>query len=240
MVPLKLRRALKAVDRKRAGKLLRAVVPRPRPVIESRRLRVLERAMTVAESYPQWRQLAAEHDRTSGAERWKQREDGRLCDARQIRARHDRLAAFCAAGDLEQVLFALNEGVHGNMGGMGRATLYQRSLLGTKTLIENYVALICTALRQQPEHLGGALGAAPDLAPAQRAEFPERHHPLGGARLGRGAGPGRRGAAGGQGRQRPGPALPAGTALGHAGVAEPVRCRARQPAVAWRDIRHGS
>lgn len=148
MVSRGLGRLLKAIDRQRAGKVLRASLPRAQRVLESRRLRALDRGMARAENYQQWRALAARHDQASGAEHWKQREDGRLYDARQIRARHDRLAAFCATGDLEQVLFALNEGVHGNMGGMGRATLYQRSRLGTKALIESYVALICKALRQ--------------------------------------------------------------------------------------------
>ncbi|MEQ8516892.1 MAG: DUF3336 domain-containing protein, partial [Chromatocurvus sp.] len=41
----------------------------------------------------------------------------------------------------------LNEGIHGNMGGMGRSTLYQRAKFGTKHLIEQYIEEIDDSLR---------------------------------------------------------------------------------------------
>lgn len=111
-------------------------------------LKKLDRAMARAEGLAQWRQLAAEHDRASGANEWKQREDSELFDARQIRTRYHNLRDRSAQGDNEEVLFALNEGLHGNMGGMGRTALYRRSKLGTKELVANYVSCICDALRQ--------------------------------------------------------------------------------------------
>lgn len=112
------------------------------------RLRQLERAMSGAEDMLQWRQLAAAHDRLSGADMWKEREDSELFDARQIQNRYHRLRERCEERCSDEILFALNEGIHGNMGGMGGAALYERSMLGTKSLIENYVAMINTALRQ--------------------------------------------------------------------------------------------
>ena len=46
-------------------------------------------------------------------------------------------------------MFALSEGIHGNMAGMGNPQLYQRARLGTKHLITAYIDEICAAL----EHL---------------------------------------------------------------------------------------
>jgi predicted acylesterase/phospholipase RssA len=114
-------------------------------------LKKLERSMSRADDYAAWQALAAAHDRVSGADAWKQREDSELFDARQIRGRFKLLRERCEAGDTEEVLFALNEGIHGNMGGMGKGALYTQSRLGTKELIDNYVQLLAVALRQVAE-----------------------------------------------------------------------------------------
>jgi TAG lipase / steryl ester hydrolase / phospholipase A2 / LPA acyltransferase len=111
-------------------------------------MKKLERSMGRAGDQAHWRELAAEHDRVSGADSWRQREDGELFDARQIRSRYHRLRERCEEGDTEEVLFALNEGIHGNMGGMGKPILYKQSKLGTKVLIEDYVSTLEYALRQ--------------------------------------------------------------------------------------------
>jgi predicted acylesterase/phospholipase RssA len=111
-------------------------------------MKKLERSMGRAEDLDAWRALAATHDRVSGADAWKHREDSELYDARQIRSRYHLLRERSEEGDNEEVLFALNEGIHGNMGGMGKATLYKRSKQGTKVLIEEYVQTVCSALRQ--------------------------------------------------------------------------------------------
>ena len=56
-----------------------------------------------------------------------------------IRVRLDRLRALRARHDNRGLLFNLNEGIHGNMDGMGRAGLYGHALSGTKHLIESYI-----------------------------------------------------------------------------------------------------
>jgi NTE family protein len=53
-----------------------------------------------------------------------------------LRARHDNRG----------LLFTLNEGIHGNMGGMGKSALYERAMSGTKRLIVDYVDEIVDAL----------------------------------------------------------------------------------------------
>lgn len=109
-------------------------------------LRRLTAELETADSYEVWRQAASQHDELSGALRWRQRDQSSSYDYAQIRLRLDRLRELRVKRDYQGLLFTLNEGIHGNMGGMGRNTLYQRSKIGTKTLIEQYIDEISESL----------------------------------------------------------------------------------------------
>jgi TAG lipase/steryl ester hydrolase/phospholipase A2/LPA acyltransferase len=74
-------------------------------------------------------------------------DQSRQYDYTEIRMRLDRLRSLRVRNDHQGLLFALNEGIHGNMGGMGRSSLYRRARFGTKRLIEQYIAEIDDALR---------------------------------------------------------------------------------------------
>jgi predicted acylesterase/phospholipase RssA len=111
------------------------------------RLRKLERQMSKAESYKDWKELALEHDEVSGRAAWKLKEQCKSYDYVEIRSRLEDLRALRAAGDDTGLLFALNEGIHGNMGSMGRSTLYERAKFGTKQLIEEYVDELVESLK---------------------------------------------------------------------------------------------
>ena len=100
--------------------------------------------MAAAETYEEWAKLALEHDEATGMDRWRNREHTRLYDYEAIRERLD--AARAAYRD-DHGLFALNEGIHGNMGGMGSAKLHGRAKSGTKKLVEAYVDEIVDALQ---------------------------------------------------------------------------------------------
>ncbi len=113
------------------------------------RLKKLETAMDEAESYEEWKQAAIEHDEASDVVRWKVMDQSRRYDYVSIRSRLDHLRHLRAEHDDRGLLFALNEGIHGNMGGMGRSELYGKAKFGTKKLIEDYVDEITVAL----EHL---------------------------------------------------------------------------------------
>ncbi|RLU01758.1 patatin-like phospholipase family protein [Ketobacter sp.] len=109
-------------------------------------LRQLEKRMDSVHNYDDWYALAREHDMLSGAEQWRDAERSNLYDYAAIRSRHDKLKDLLNAGAHQELLYALNEGVHGNMGGMGRPILYSRAKAGTKHLIDSYVATIAQAL----------------------------------------------------------------------------------------------
>ena len=127
-----------------------------------------EQLMAQAASYAEWRAAAEEHDRQSGAAGWKQRDASARYDFRSVRSRLDMLRRLRADGDNAGLLYTLNEGVHGNLDGMGNSALYRRARVGTKQLIDEYVAEVIAAL----EHL--ASPAADDLPRVVRADFFER------------------------------------------------------------------
>lgn len=111
-------------------------------------LKKLEQAMRRATSYGQWRQLAEAHDEQTGGDVWRRRAESNLYDSANINKRLRRLRRLRKKGDDQGLLFVLNEGIHGNMAGMGNSALYQRALCGTKLLIEDYIHEICESLLQ--------------------------------------------------------------------------------------------
>ena len=88
--------------------------------------------MANAESYEEWCEAAIAHDKAS--------------DYASIRRRLGRLRRLRRAGDHARLLFALNEGIHGNIDGMGRRPLYGKAKYGTKRLITEYVNEVVNAL----------------------------------------------------------------------------------------------
>ena len=98
---------------------------------------------------------------TAGAER----DHSQQYDYVSIRTRLDRLRSLKASHDHRGLLYTLNEGIHGNMGGMGRAGLYGHALSGTKLLIEDYIEEIVHTL----EHLAGE--DTGDISPEEKLDF---------------------------------------------------------------------
>jgi NTE family protein len=106
----------------------------------------LEAAMAAAGSYEEWREAAIAHDEKSGVMRWKTSDESKHFDYKSIRRRLERLRKLRAKKDYAGILFALNEGIHGNIDGMGRRALYGKAKFGTKTLITDYIYEVADAL----------------------------------------------------------------------------------------------
>ncbi len=111
--------------------------------------KIYERKMAEAEDYDDWRDAAIAYDERNGLDRWKQSRKSHLFDHAAIRSRLERLQILRQANDNHGLLFTLNEGIHGNMGGMGSESLYKRAKFGTKQLIVDYVEEVTASL----EHL---------------------------------------------------------------------------------------
>jgi len=103
--------------------------------------------MDKASTYVQWSAAAQEHDELSGQARWRVIDQTSQYDYAQIRLRLDKLRSLRSRHDHQGLLFTLNEGIHGNMGGMGRHSLYTRAKYGTKNLIEQYIDEVDDSLR---------------------------------------------------------------------------------------------
>ncbi|MCB1731923.1 MAG: DUF3336 domain-containing protein [Halieaceae bacterium] len=134
-------------------------------MVKSGKLKKLQRKMDKASSYDEWREAAIAHDELSGKRRWREIDQTTQYDYAQIRLRLDRIRSLRARHDHHGLLFTLNEGIHGNMGGMGRSSLYHRSKFGTKRLIEQYIEEVDDALRYLAEL------DSDEITPQQKLEF---------------------------------------------------------------------
>ena len=99
-----------------------------------------------ATSYAEWASAAQNLDETSGRANWRAQEADSRFDYRRIRKRLDGLRSARHSETPRDVLFALNEGIHGNLGGIANPRLYNHCLFGTKHLIEEYIEEVTLAL----------------------------------------------------------------------------------------------
>lgn len=111
--------------------------------LQSRRLL---KQMETADTYAQWSELAGAYDREKGLDDWKSADASKSYDYRAIRQRLDLIRDLRFRKDYHQLLFTLNEGIHGNLGGMGKPALYNKAKLGTKNLIQQFVREVCDAV----------------------------------------------------------------------------------------------
>jgi TAG lipase/steryl ester hydrolase/phospholipase A2/LPA acyltransferase len=99
----------------------------------------LQADMDAATSYDEWKDAAIAYDKGTNLERWKSDDESSHFDHTSIRRRLVRLRKLRKKKDYPGVLYALNEGVHGNIDGIGRADLYNKAKFGTKKLIVDYI-----------------------------------------------------------------------------------------------------
>ncbi|MCB1646043.1 MAG: DUF3336 domain-containing protein [Pseudomonadales bacterium] len=131
----------------------------------------LERAMRKATSYEEWLKAARAHDEATGAAKWRLEPQSSRYDYVNIQGRVDEIRKLRANHDDVGLLFALNEGIHGNLGGMGSPRLYERAKVGTKKLIEDYVDEIVDALN----HINN-LEESEEITHEDKMDFFQRAH----------------------------------------------------------------
>jgi len=95
--------------------------------------------MNQVATYGQWKRLAIRHDEYSGMAQWKNEDASPLYGHKDIQKRLDALRRLKKRHDIQGLVFTLNEGIHGNMGGMGNPILYAEAKFGTKRLITDYI-----------------------------------------------------------------------------------------------------
>ena len=126
--------------------------------------------MDSATSYDEWQEAARAYDEVSGVSEWKKSDESKYFDYESIRKRLRKLRRLRSRGDVQGVLFTLNEGVHGNIDGMGHPRLHGKARFGTKKLIVDYVNEVVAALELL------ASDAAADIPFDERLDFFRRAH----------------------------------------------------------------
>ena len=109
-------------------------------------LQELRQCVHTATTFQEWYSAAQALDALSGGEDWRENDASEHYDFLDIRARYEQLRTLLDDENHEELLYVLNEGIHGNMSGMGRPILYDRAMTGTKCLIDEYVNAIAKAL----------------------------------------------------------------------------------------------
>ena len=138
----------------------------------------IRRALKSAGSYQEWSEAARAWDAHKGLDRWRRRDHSQQYDYVSIRTRLDRLRGLKARHDHRGLLYTLNEGIHGNMGGMGRAGLYAHAMSGTKHLIEEYIGEIVHTLEYLASEDSGDISAEEKLDFFRRASHCFGHSAL--------------------------------------------------------------
>jgi len=111
-----------------------------------RTLKYLQQAMNNAENYESWRAAAMEYDRLAGLDEWKEDDASPFYDYPLIRLRLNELREARDRNDVNQLIFNLHEGLHGNLGNIANPALYNVAKIGTKKLITDYLDEVTTSL----------------------------------------------------------------------------------------------
>jgi len=105
-----------------------------------------ERLLGQANSYEEWQEAAQKCDMEAGLDDWRATESSRYFDYRAIRKRLESLRSLRKQADSRGLLFELNEGIHGNQGGIANPALYNKCKSGTKHLIDEFIQELQDAL----------------------------------------------------------------------------------------------
>ncbi len=102
--------------------------------------------MAQARDYATWRDAALELDYLEGNVEWKESYVSPLYNYELIYNRLMELRTAHQRRDLITLVRSLREGLHHDLGNMGNVRLYQKSHVGTKHLIEEYVNQVCDSI----------------------------------------------------------------------------------------------
>jgi TAG lipase / steryl ester hydrolase / phospholipase A2 / LPA acyltransferase len=118
--------------------------PPPRLVkkLRAARLRDLQHAQT----YAGWREIALELDRLEGADAWRQDDSSDDYDHLLIKERLGQMRELRRQGRVGPLVFALGEGLHGNLGNLSNPALYNVARVGTKQLVTDYIQEVARCL----------------------------------------------------------------------------------------------
>jgi TAG lipase/steryl ester hydrolase/phospholipase A2/LPA acyltransferase len=118
-----------------------------------------------APEYTTWRDIAAELDRLQGNDAWREDDTSDDYDHLLIKERLAQMRALRRRADVRPLVYMLHEGLHGNLGNITNAALYNVARVGTKKLIEDYVEEVARCL----DYI--CAGDFPDFSPDEKYLF---------------------------------------------------------------------
>lgn len=99
---------------------------------------ILKHRLSKAQNYEEWKEIAREIDIEQNAEEWRSDPTSNLYDYKLIESRLKHLRQYFENKDVSSVIHLLRSGLLRNLGGISDARLFEKSLCGTKNLIEEY------------------------------------------------------------------------------------------------------
>ncbi|WP_022956154.1 DUF3336 domain-containing protein [Perlucidibaca piscinae] len=115
-------------------------------MVVNKKLAALYRERANATSYQHWRDVSLELDAHTGRDLWKIETSSDDYHHEVLSERLLTLRQWQQAKNHKLLIRALREGLHHDLGNMGNSRLYNQTHVGTKRLIEDYVAQVCDSL----------------------------------------------------------------------------------------------
>ncbi|GAO46992.1 hypothetical protein SAICODRAFT_90914 [Saitoella complicata NRRL Y-17804] len=110
-------------------------------------LQVLSAQLKTSESYQEYVGRADVIDQYYEFDVWRQQQPSRKYDWQLLRGRVDAMARARQNGDLSALVEGLRSGLLRNLGNLASKELHKKAFVGTKFLIEEYIAEVCASLR---------------------------------------------------------------------------------------------
>ncbi|KAL2353039.1 triacylglycerol lipase [Cryomyces antarcticus] len=108
---------------------------------------ILYLRLKAAATYDDWRTSACKLDQVEGNDAWKLDDDSSEYNVELVEARLRQLDEARIGCDVGRMLFLIRTSLTRGLGGMGDLRLYKHSHIGTKSLIERYIASAKNTLR---------------------------------------------------------------------------------------------
>ena len=110
------------------------------------RIKKLKRQLAKAESYEEWKSIALRLDDESGAQEWKYDNSSEYFDAEIISHRLNLLRKYTMSKRAVDLIYILREGLSFDVANISHPMLFGHTFIGTKKLIEDYIAEVCNSL----------------------------------------------------------------------------------------------
>ncbi len=106
----------------------------------------LRRDQAHAEDYASWQEVTRQLEALDGSTEWRDTDASPEYDYALVASRLDAIRSLRRNGKLRELMHHLRQNLHWNSGSTGSPKLYERSQLGTKFLIEDYLDEVIAAL----------------------------------------------------------------------------------------------